>query len=52
MQGIIQVLFIFVIMMAISSLLNIFLKTTKKVDWLMSLLISFILSIIFVVVLN
>lgn len=52
MEVFIMILFAFLIMMAISSFLNIMLKTTKKKDWLISFLLSTFLSIVLVMFLG
>ncbi|WP_172461131.1 hypothetical protein [Priestia endophytica] len=45
-------LFVFLIFIVISSFLNIIFKLTAKRDWLMSLLLSIVLSIITVSILD
>ncbi|MCM3541047.1 hypothetical protein [Priestia endophytica] len=48
----IMLLFVFLIFIVISSFLNIIFKLTAKRDWLMSLLLSIVLSIITVAILD
>ncbi|MED4072607.1 hypothetical protein [Priestia endophytica] len=48
----IMILFVFLIFIVISSFLNIIFKLTAKRDWLMSLLLSIVLSIITVAILG
>ncbi|SFQ46165.1 hypothetical protein [Priestia endophytica] len=48
----IKLLFVFLIFIVISSFLNIIFKLTAKRDWLMSLLLSIVLSIITVAILD
>lgn len=52
MESFIMILFAFLVCICIGSLLNILLKTTKKRDWLVTILISLGLSIIIVPLLN
>lgn len=52
MVSIIMILFVFLLCMFIGSGLNILLRTTKKRDWLITFLISSVLSIIIVPILN
>ncbi|MDQ0970599.1 ABC-type methionine transport system permease subunit [Neobacillus niacini] len=52
MELLIMVLSALLICIFIGSLLNILLKTTKKRDWLVTILISLVLSIIIVPLLN
>lgn len=46
-MDLIMIFFVFCLLMAITSTVNILLKTTRKKDWLISLSISFVLSIVF-----
>jgi len=48
----IMTLFVFLFLLAISATLNILLKTTDKKDWIISLLLSIVLSITIVAVLG
>jgi len=48
----IMALFVFLFLLAISSTLNILLKMTDKKDWIISLLLSMVLSITIVAVLG
>lgn len=48
----IMLLFVFLIFMVISSFLNIVFKLTAKRDWLMSLLLSSVLTMITVAILG
>jgi hypothetical protein len=48
----IMLLFVFLILIAISSFLNIIFKLTAKRDWLISSLLSIVLSIIIVAILG
>ncbi|MED3950446.1 hypothetical protein [Priestia aryabhattai] len=48
----IMTLFVFLFLLAISSILNILLKMTDKKDWIISLLLSTVLSITIVAVLG
>ncbi|WP_342837411.1 hypothetical protein [Priestia sp. SB1] len=48
----IMTLFVFLFLLAISSILNILLKMTDKKDWIISLLLSMVLSITIVTVLG
>jgi len=48
----IMALFVFLFLLAISSTLNILLKMTDKKDWIISLLLSIVLSITIVAVLG
>ncbi|MED4619588.1 hypothetical protein [Priestia megaterium] len=48
----IMTLFVFLFLLAISSTLNILLKMTDKKDWIISLLLSTVLSIAIVAVLG
>ncbi|WP_166786796.1 hypothetical protein [Jeotgalibacillus salarius] len=48
----VAIIFTFVVMFLIGSILNILLKTTSKLDWSMTLLISLGLAIVFVGILN
>ncbi len=52
METIIMIFFVFLVSICIGSVLNILLKTTKKRDWLITILISLGLSIIIVPLLN
>ncbi len=52
MESNIMVLFVFLVCICISSVLNILFKMTKKRDWLITFLISLGLSIIIVPLLN
>ncbi|SMF35248.1 hypothetical protein SAMN06296056_102988 [Priestia filamentosa] len=47
-----MILFVFFIMIVISSFLNIIFKLTEKKDWIISLLLSIVLSIIIVAILG
>nr|WP_295970981.1 hypothetical protein [uncultured Bacillus sp.] len=48
MESIIMILFVFLILLVISSTLNLFLKMTAKKDWIISFLLNVVLSIFIV----
>ncbi len=48
----IMIVFVFLILIGISVIMNILLKTTKKRDWAISLLLSIFVSIIIVAILR
>nr|WP_173425073.1 hypothetical protein [Jeotgalibacillus malaysiensis] len=52
LNNVIAILFVFVITFFISATLNIFLKTTSKIDWAITLLLCMGLSVILVGVLG
>lgn len=52
MESFIMLLFVFFILIVISSFLNIMFKLTAKKDWLMSLLFSMVFSVIIVAILG
>lgn len=51
-MDLIMILFVFCILVAITSTANILLKTTRKKDWLISFSLSFVLSIVFTTLLK
>ncbi|WP_166669568.1 hypothetical protein [Paenisporosarcina antarctica] len=43
---------VFIVMLIIGSILNILLKTTSKINWMMTLIFSMFLSIVFTTLFN
>lgn len=47
-----MILFVFILLLVISSISNIIFKLTKKKDWIISILLSVVLSVVIRAVLN